>query len=115
MVGELGSDDVHIYWLLMLMVLHLPLTIWLSLVFALLNFVWSLPLLSLCCFRSPGRPEALAIVDLLWGLPAEDWVRGVASLKWQRSCLSVSLAAVDLLGGLQILRSSEEQSSCCPV
>jgi hypothetical protein len=33
-VGELGFDDAHIYWLLLPMVLHLPLTIWLSLVFA---------------------------------------------------------------------------------
>ena len=32
-VGELCSDDAHIYWLLLLMVLHLPFTIWLSLVF----------------------------------------------------------------------------------
>jgi hypothetical protein len=31
-VGELDSDDAHIYWLLLLIVLHLPLTIWLSLV-----------------------------------------------------------------------------------
>lgn len=77
---ELGSDDAHIYWLLLLMVLILPLTIWLSLVFALLNFVWSLPLLSLYCFRSPGRPAALAIADYLWGLPT------VGYSEVQRSC-----------------------------
>ena len=33
-VGELGSDDAHIYRLLLLMVLCLSLAIWLSLVFA---------------------------------------------------------------------------------
>ena len=32
-VGELGSDDAHIFWLLLLMVLCLPFTIWISLVF----------------------------------------------------------------------------------
>jgi hypothetical protein len=32
-VGELYSDDAHIFWLLLLMVLHLPFTIWISLVF----------------------------------------------------------------------------------
>jgi hypothetical protein len=47
-VGELGSDGAHIYWLLLLIVLPLSLTIWLSLVFAGLgDSVWSLPLLSL--------------------------------------------------------------------
>jgi hypothetical protein len=32
-VGELASDDAHIFWLLLLMVLHLCLAIWISLVF----------------------------------------------------------------------------------
>ena len=32
-VGELGSDDAHVFWLLLLMVLHLPFAIWISLVF----------------------------------------------------------------------------------
>ena len=32
-VGELGSDDAHVFWILLLMVLHLPFTIWISLVF----------------------------------------------------------------------------------
>jgi hypothetical protein len=27
-VGELGSDDAHVFWLLLLMVLHLPCGIW---------------------------------------------------------------------------------------
>ena len=57
MVEELGSDDIHIFWLLLLMVLHLPLTFWLSLLFSGLDdTVCSLHLLSLGCFRSPGRP-----------------------------------------------------------
>ena len=33
LVGEQGSDDAHVFWLLLLMVLYLPFTIWLSLVF----------------------------------------------------------------------------------
>jgi hypothetical protein len=28
MVGELDSDAVKVYWLLLLMILHLPLAIW---------------------------------------------------------------------------------------
>jgi hypothetical protein len=32
-VRELGSDDAHVFWFLLLMVLHLPFTIWISLVF----------------------------------------------------------------------------------
>ena len=32
-VGELGSDDAHVFWLLLLMVLCLSLAIWISLVF----------------------------------------------------------------------------------
>ena len=33
-VGEVGSDDAHVYWLLLLMVLFLSPTICVSLVFA---------------------------------------------------------------------------------
>ena len=56
LVEELGSDDARVCWLLLLMVLHLPLTIWLFLVFAGLGVsVWSLPFMFLGCFRSPGR------------------------------------------------------------
>ena len=70
MVGELDSDNAHVYWLLMLMVLHFPLTIWSSLVFAGLGVsVWSLLLLSLSCFRPPGRLDALAVANHLWGIP----------------------------------------------
>lgn len=32
-VRELGSDDAHVFWLLLLMILCLPFTIWISLVF----------------------------------------------------------------------------------
>ena len=68
-VGELGSDDAHIYWLLLFLVLCLPFAIWLPLLFVgLVVSVWSLPLLSLSCFRSPRRPVDLAVADLLWGL-----------------------------------------------
>jgi hypothetical protein len=45
LVGELGSEDDHLYWHLLLMVLLLPLDILLSLVFAGLgDSVCSLPL-----------------------------------------------------------------------
>jgi hypothetical protein len=33
LVGEMGSDDSHVFWILLLMVLCLPLGIWISLVF----------------------------------------------------------------------------------
>jgi hypothetical protein len=69
--------------------------------------VWSLILLSLGCFRSHGRPAALAVADHLWGLPTGGSSQG------QRSCWSVTLAAVDLLGGLQTVGSSVEKLSCC--
>ena len=97
-VGEHSSDDVHVHWLLFHIVLHL-----------IRVTVWSLPLLLLGCFKSPGRPEALAISDHLWGLPTG------GSLQWQISCWSVALAAVDLLRGLQTVGYSEKQSRCCPV
>jgi hypothetical protein len=74
-VGELGSVDNHVYCFLLLMVICLPLVIWLSLVFAGLgDSVSCLPLLSLSCFRSPGKPMAMAVADLLWSLPI--WWRG---------------------------------------
>ena len=65
-MGELGSDDAKVYWLLLCIVLCLFLTIWLFLVFAGLDdSAWSLSLLSLCYFISPAGPEALAVADLL--------------------------------------------------
>ena len=65
-VGELGSHNAGIYWLLLLMVLPLPLTIWLSLVLTgLSDSVCSLPLLFLSCFRSPGRSVDLAVAEQL--------------------------------------------------
>jgi hypothetical protein len=36
-VGELGSDDAHVYWLMLLMVLCLPFTIWIFLEFVVLG------------------------------------------------------------------------------
>jgi hypothetical protein len=32
-MGKLRSDDARVFWLLMLLVLHLPFTIWISLMF----------------------------------------------------------------------------------
>ena len=48
MVGELGFDGAKVCWLLLLMFLHLPLAICLSLVLTCLSVsVWSLPPVSL--------------------------------------------------------------------
>ena len=53
-VGELGSDDAKVYWLLLLMVLRWPL--WLSLVLAGLGDAeWTQSHVSLCCSISPRR------------------------------------------------------------
>ena len=79
LVGELGSDDAQVFWLFLLMDLCLPFTIWVSLMFIGLGD-WSLPLLFLGYFRSPGRRVALAISDHLWGLPTGGSSQG------QRSC-----------------------------
>ena len=64
-VGEWGSDDVQIYWLLLLMVLCLPLIIWLSLVFAGWVTIFNLPLFSLGCLRSPDRLAGLVVAGHL--------------------------------------------------
>jgi hypothetical protein len=66
------------------------------------DYVWSLPDLSLGCFRSPSRPVALAVAGHLWGLLT--W----GFSEWQRICSFIALAAVDLLGGLQSVESPEE-------
>jgi len=80
------------------MVLPLPHAIWLSLVFAGLgDSVCSLPLLSLGCYRSPDKPAALTLADLLWGFPTG------RSSEWQRSCCFVALASVDLLEDFKLL------------
>ena len=79
-VGELGSDDTHLFWLLLLMVLHLPFAMWVSMVFVDLGDYMESAFLSLGCFRSPGRLAALAVSDHLWSLPTE------GSLQGQRSC-----------------------------
>lgn len=69
MVGELGFDGAKVYWLLLLMVLCLPLTIWLFLVLTDLGVsVWSLPPVFVGFYRYSGRPVALIIADLLGGL-----------------------------------------------
>jgi hypothetical protein len=44
--GEVDSDDAYLYWLLLLMVLCLPFTIWISLEFdGVGDSLWILPLL----------------------------------------------------------------------
>jgi hypothetical protein len=67
-VGELCPDDAHIFWFLLLMVLCLCFAIWIYLVFVGLGDYME-SLLSLGCFRSPGRPLAIAASYHLWGLP----------------------------------------------
>ena len=65
--GEVDSDDAHVYWLLLLMVLCLPFTIWISLEFdGVGDSLWILPLL-----RLGGRTEALAVADHVWDIPTE--------------------------------------------
>jgi hypothetical protein len=78
-LGELGSDDAHVYWLLLLMVMCLLFTIWVSLVFVGLGDCLESASLSLGCSRSPGRPAALAVADHLWGLPTEGSSQGMRS------------------------------------
>ena len=69
MVRELGSDDAKVYWFQLPIILGLPLTICLSLAFTSLGVsAWSLPLVYLGSFRSPGMPVALAVAYLLWDL-----------------------------------------------
>ena len=60
----------------------------------------------LVCIRSSGRLVALAVVDHLWILLPVGFTDG------QESCYSVTLTAIDLLGGVQTIGSSEEQLSC---
>ena len=68
-MGELGSDAVHVFWFLLLMILHLSFAIWISLVFdGLGNYLESTSFVP-GLLRSPSRPEALAESDHLWGLP----------------------------------------------
>ena len=59
-------------------------------------------------FRSPVRLDALAVSEHMWGLPTGGFSQS------QRSSLSVSLAAVDLMGGLQAIVYAMEQLNSCP-
>lgn len=78
-MGELSSDGAKVYWLLLLMVLHLPLTFWLYLVLA------GLVPLSKVCFLCPG------LLQVFW----EDF----RLLGLQRSNEAVVLHVAVLLGG----------------
>lgn len=96
MVEELGSVGVKVYWLLLLLILCLPLTTWLSLLFSGLSVsVWSMPPVSMGCCSSPGRPAALGAADLLGEL---------------QTVGSVAHGAADLLGSLQSVGSPEGQT-----
>lgn len=95
-VEELGSDGVRVYWLLLLMVLHLPADIWLILVLTGLDVsLWSLVPLSLCFCSSLGRPMSMALADLLGGIQRVG---------------SVALGKAVLIGVLQTVGSSECQT-----
>ena len=119
MVGEVGLDCSKGYWLLLLMVSCLTLTILLFLVLAGLDVsVWRLPPVPFGCCRSPGRLMALAAADLLWGLwtvgssegecmpltcwPGYSGSSGRSSecgvFKRHSSCWFVFLAAADVIG-----------------
>jgi hypothetical protein len=71
MVGDLDSDDAKQPWFLLIMFLHLPLAIWLSLVLADLA-VFDCGL-SLPCFSTPGRPGLIR-----WNLGMESCCTGSA-------------------------------------
>ena len=80
MVGELGSDNAHIYLHLLFIVLILPFPIWIDLVFVGMgdclesaSFVFGL-------LQSLGKSSALAVADHVWGLQTEGSSQG------QRSC-----------------------------
>ena len=63
-IDELGSDCARVYWLLLLMIFCLSLTIYLSSVLTGLDVsVCVLHPLILGCLRSPWRPVALAVAD----------------------------------------------------
>ena len=64
-VGKLGSDNSHVFWLLLLMVLPLPFAICITLVFAGLGDCMESASFVPGCFRSPGRLAALAVSDHL--------------------------------------------------
>ena len=79
-VGELGSNDAHVFWHLLLMVLYLPFAIWMSLVFVGLDDCLESASFVPGCFRSPNRPVDLDVADHLRGLP------NGGSSQEQRSC-----------------------------
>ena len=95
-MGELGSNGTKLYWLLLLKVLCSPLAIWLSLVLTGLGMnAWSLPPVSLL---------ASGLLGDLWPLLQQ------ISFEAFRLCVCW-LAVADLLGGLQTVWSTEEETS----
>jgi hypothetical protein len=64
-LGEQGSYDAHVFWLLLLMVLLLSFTVWISLVFVGLGDCMGSASFPLGCFRSTGRPMALVVSNNL--------------------------------------------------
>lgn len=84
--GELGSNDVLVYWLLLLIVLGVPLYICLSQVFA--GLVDSRAcFFCQSCNSFPGRLVALVVADLLWVLPFGGYQRDIEVadlLLWQQ-------------------------------
>lgn len=116
----LSFVEFQVYWLLLLMVLCFPLTIWLSLcVICFIVFVWRLSSMSLSCCRFCGRSVSLDITDLwdlqMCGLQRDMYaskqlpllqclfckILAVQSSGSQTHSWSVALPATDLLEGLQ--------------
>ena len=78
MGSDLGSGGAKVYGLLLLMILHLFLTICLSLVLTGLGVsVWSLPPVALGCSRSPGKPTDYGVLKrpdaLIFHSGGADW------------------------------------------
>lgn len=107
----MSSSGVSVHWLSLIMLLHLLLNIWLSLLLTDLVFsVLHLLPASLICFSSPGRSVALVvgllgILQTVWSLALGVAVPLVGLL----SVGSFARGSTDLLGVLQIVESSEGQ------
>lgn len=105
------SYGASVHWLSLIMLLHLLLNIWLSLLLTDLFFsVLHLPPASVVCFSILGRSVALVggllgILQTVWSLAL-----GVAApLVGLLTVGSFALGSTDLLGVLQIVESSEGQ------
>lgn len=102
LVEELSSDDAHVYWLLLLMVLCLSLTMWLSLVFVALGDCLDSASFVPGLLQAPSSPEALSVADHLWVLPTGSFSEGSRE----------ALSAADLLGCFRLWCQLPDCSEC---